>query len=68
MRCPDSDDEDGAGDVREEVDDGKRDKIFSKFFLKSLSNQSKVQMALIQYMGEDRALRAELQSRVTKKQ
>lgn len=48
MRCPDSDDEDGAGDVREEVDDGKRDKIFSKFFLKSLSNQSKVQMALIQ--------------------
>ena len=48
MRCPDSDDEDGAGDVREEVDDGKRDKILSKFFLKSLSNQSKVQMALIQ--------------------
>ncbi len=32
----------------EEKDDGKRDKIFSKFFLKSLSNQSRVKMAFIQ--------------------
>lgn len=44
----------------EEKDDGKRDKIFSKFFLKSLSNQSRVKMAFIQQMGEDRLLKAEL--------
>ena len=43
-----------------EVDDGKRDKIFSKFFLRSLSNQSKIKMAFIQQMGEDRLLKAEL--------
>ncbi len=59
MVLHDSSDEDNHIQY-EEKDDGKRDKIFSKFFLRSLSNQSRFKMAFIQMMGEDRILKAEL--------
>jgi hypothetical protein len=42
----DSSDEDKYKE-EEVLDDGKRDKIFSKFFLRSISNQSKIKTALI---------------------
>jgi len=49
-----------------EVDDGKRDKIFSKHFLRSITNQNWRKVALIQKMGEDRLIRAELSTKVLK--
>ena len=51
---------------QEEKDDGKRDKIFSKTFLRSLSNQCKFKMAFIQQMGENKYDRAQLQTKVLK--
>lgn len=57
---PDSDEE-VEEPVKEEPDDGKRDKIFAKTFLQSMTNYSKFGMALIQQMGEDKILRSELQ-------
>jgi hypothetical protein len=51
---------------KEEKDDGKRDKIFSKTFLRSLSNQCKFKMAFIQQMGENKYDRAQLQTKVLK--
>lgn len=63
-RCPDSDDEDKEEPL--EVDDGKRDKIFNKHFLRSITNQNWRKVALIQKMGEDRIIRAEIQTKVLK--
>lgn len=60
LHIPDSDEE-IEEPVKDEPDDGRRDRIFSKTFLQSMTNYSKFGMALIQQMGEDKVLRSELQ-------